>query len=88
MFFCHGLTRIFTDSRREWCFEPRMDTNVHESISVGLCSPRSVLLRVCVWVTLQAVVFMRSCEGRCVATDVFFATDEHGFSRIVAGSGV
>ena len=27
----------------------------------------------------------RSREGRCGATDVFFATDEHGFSRIIAG---
>ncbi len=26
----------------------------------------------------------RSREGRCGATDVFFATDEHGFSRIIA----
>ena len=30
----------------------------------------------------------RSREGRCGATDVFFATDEHGFSRIIAEGGV
>ena len=80
-----AVPRINAGEMLGFVFKPRMDTNGHELMLLGLSSPRSVLLRLCIWRTLPAVFITRSREGRCSATDVFFATDEHGFSRIIAG---